>query len=112
MSATNSYTSLAIGLVIVIAITGSLLVVLAWVRRRMKEPEPTGSGMPLAELRRLRDQGEITAEEFDRAKAKLLAGARRDLADYTSPDLARDRRGAIDSEIESEPKLGVKDDRA
>ena len=66
-------------LVVVVAIV--LLTLGLWLKRRvMGEPEADGGvpsgGFGLGELRRMRDRGEITGEEYERAREKLVERAK------------------------------------
>jgi hypothetical protein len=54
------------------------LVVVAWVavsmiRKRLKEDDTLGTGFTLADLRELHRTGKMTTEEFEKAKAMLVA---------------------------------------
>jgi hypothetical protein len=47
-------------------------------RRRLTQPdESSGTGFTLSDLRRLHKSGQMTDEEFERAKAKVVEAARR-----------------------------------
>ena len=60
-----------------------VLVVIGWVtvwqvRRRMTSPdESSGAGFTLSDLRQLHKSGQMSDEEFERAKAKVVDAARR-----------------------------------
>jgi hypothetical protein len=54
-------------------------------------PAP-GIGFTLSDLRQLHKQGQMTDEEFERAKAKIVGGAKAMAAKLPDP-LARDRSG-------------------
>ena len=54
-------------------------------------PAP-GIGFTLSDLRQLHKQGQMTDEEFERAKAKIVGGAKAMAAKLPDP-LARDRGG-------------------
>jgi hypothetical protein len=60
---------------------GGLLVamlIVSWVRKRLKEPdEPASAGFTLSDLRQLHKSGQMSDEEFERAKAKVVEAARR-----------------------------------
>ena len=62
-------------------------------RQWLKEDDtPTaGIGFTLSDLRQLHKQGQMTDEEFERAKAKIIGGAKAMAAKLPDP-LARDRR--------------------
>ena len=59
------------------------LIVAGWVtvwqvRRRMTRPDETaGTGFTLSDLRQLHKSGQMSDEEFERAKAKVVDAARR-----------------------------------
>ena len=68
-------------LLVVVAVTLTLLAL--WVKRQFlggPEPTPPGQfgGFNLADLRRLRAAGKMTEAEFERAKALLVAPARKE----------------------------------
>ena len=69
-------------LLLVIGVT--LLVLAFWLKRQFfdaPKPLPPGNfgGFSLGDLRRLRAEGKMTEAEFERAKALLVAPARRDV---------------------------------
>ena len=53
--------------------------VVSRLRRRLQEPDPplAGAGFSLADLRQLHKNGQMSTEEFERAKAKVVENARR-----------------------------------
>jgi hypothetical protein len=56
----------------------ALFAAITYLKRRWTVPEePTGSGFTLADLRQLRREGKMTDEEFERAKALILATYKR-----------------------------------
>jgi len=64
------------GVVLVMLLIG--FVVVTQIKRRMQTPdEPVGSGFSLSDLRRLYNQGQMSAEEFEKAKEKVVEAARR-----------------------------------
>ncbi|MGH7175991.1 MAG: SHOCT domain-containing protein [Tepidisphaeraceae bacterium] len=72
--------------------------VLAWVRKRLSaDKEFHGEGFTLGDLRRLRESGQMSEEEFDRAKAKLVRSVHQSLAkEATKPaGPARDQKGQL-----------------
>lgn len=77
LAATSSATIIASSLVLIGLIVAGWVTV--WqVRRRLTRPDDAGgSGFTLSDLRRLRDQGQMTDQEFERAKAKVVEAARR-----------------------------------
>lgn len=65
-----------ISILITIAVIGFALA--SWVRKRMNDAmRETGVGSPadftLSDLRRMRSEGQITEEEFERAKGRIVA---------------------------------------
>ena len=60
-----------------------VLVIAGWVtvwqvRRRLTQPdESSGTGFTLSDLRRLHKAGQITDEEFEKAKGKVVEAARK-----------------------------------
>ena len=67
---------IACGVLVVLLIAG--FVVVTMVRRRMDTPdESAGSGFSLSDLRRLYQDGEMTAEEFEKAKVMVVQAAKR-----------------------------------
>src|SRR5215210_6612608 len=67
-------------------------VAIAWVRKWLKEDDiPSGgTGFGLGELRKMHARGELTAEEYERARSKMSAAAKAITADM--PDPAGGRR--------------------
>lgn len=63
-----------LGLVVLVA------AVAPWLRRWYYSDQSTADvGFTLGDLRRLHAEGQMTDEEFERAKARIIAGARRAL---------------------------------
>ena len=63
-----------LGALLVFVILGFVLV--AWVRRRMSPNEDVhGEGFTLGDLRRLHKAGQLSDEEFEKAKAGMIAAA-------------------------------------
>ncbi len=78
---------------LVLLIVGAIGVLV--VRRYLSTEAPTsavGAGSLLGEMRRLRDSGQLSKEEFDRVKAKLVADAQKELIDVPKP-VDPNRRG-------------------
>jgi Short C-terminal domain len=88
------YSKLARPLSILVGVLIVAMVIVSWVRKRLKEPdEPASAGFTLSDLRQLHKSGQMSDEEFERAKAKVVEAARR-TADRqaarqagTSPDM-------------------------
>ncbi len=74
-------TTLGLGTVLSIWLTLGIIVVLSlllgygalWLRKHNDPTDVQGDELSLADLRRMKAEGTITAEEFDAAKAALLA---------------------------------------
>jgi hypothetical protein len=60
------------------------------VRRRLANPDETaGTGFTLSDLRRLHKSGQMSDEEFERAKAQVVDAARRATAREAAAALAK-----------------------
>ena len=68
------------------------LVVVSHVRRRLNAADqPQSSGFMLSDLRRLHKEGQMSDEEFERAKARVIEAAKRAAArDAAKPEGKRD----------------------
>ena len=80
IAAANDLTSVYVwSLVLVVAVIAGFVLV-AWAKRRLKaDDRPAASaGFTLADLREMHRSGQITAEEFERARTKLVAGLKRE----------------------------------
>lgn len=82
-----------LGRVLLVVIAAIVLLVLGlWVKRRIVGvPEPEApmlmGGFGIGELRKMRDRGELSDEEFERARDKLVARAKAQAdADDLPPD--------------------------
>ena len=52
-------------------------VIVTWVRRRMTRLEgPADAGFTLSDLRRMVESGQMSPEEFERAKGRIIAATR------------------------------------
>jgi hypothetical protein len=64
------------GIVVVVLLIG--FVIVTQVKRSIQKlDEPVGSGFSLSDLRRLYKEGQMTAEEFEKAKGKVVEAAKR-----------------------------------
>src|SRR5438045_4416321 len=64
------------GVLVGVLIVG--MVIVAKVKRRLQQPdEPISAGFTLSDLRQLHKSGQMTDEEFERAKEKVVEAARR-----------------------------------
>lgn len=60
--------------------------VLVWIRKRMSPNEDFhGEGFTLSDLRRLHKAGQLTDEEFERAKAQMVAGLQKKTDQQAGP---------------------------
>ena len=80
--------------VIVLVVVGFMAI--AWLRKWMKEDEvPSGSiGFGLSELRQMHARGELTDEEYERARGKMTASAKAVTANMPDPAGGRRAPGA------------------
>jgi flagellar motility protein MotE (MotC chaperone) len=105
----DAYFHIVIPLAAILVAASVLLLMLARYRRQIREDSPTVStstSLTLPDLRRLRESGQISPEEFERARQKIVSNAQRDLQHFQSPDLARERRVAENTErLVERPKL-------
>ena len=102
-------------------VLGAVLVgvVAWWFRRRLRagEDEPPRMGISLSDLRRMRDEGQLTDDEFEAARTTLLAKQRhaQGLAGEDSTDEPADQSGTTSDEPrddESDDSAGdVSDDK-
>src|SRR5687768_4337204 len=78
-------------LVVLVLVVGGFMAV-AWLRKWMKEDDiPSGgAGFGLGELRQMHARGELTDEEYERARGKMTASAKAITANM--PDPAGGRR--------------------
>ena len=82
-----------LGRVLLVVVAAIVLLVLGlWLKRRIVgSPEPEApipmGGFGMSELRKMRDRGELSEEEFERARAKLVARAKAHAdAEEVTPD--------------------------
>jgi uncharacterized membrane protein len=65
-------------LVLLVLVVAGFLVS-SWARSRLRsKDEPQGTGFSLEELRRLHRNGQLSSEEYERARARLVAGLTQD----------------------------------
>jgi hypothetical protein len=70
----SSFMMIAGPLLAVLVVTVALLGVLAWYRRRMREEDlESPEDFTLGSLRALHKEGKLSTEEFERAKARVVA---------------------------------------
>src|SRR5689334_14411181 len=66
---------------VIVVLLGILFWSLTWLRKHLKEGADGASGVPaagftLADIRQLYKDGKMSSEEYERAKAKVLASAK------------------------------------
>lgn len=60
--------------IILLVVVIAMWLAVSWIRKRLKQDDATGgTGFTLSDLRQLHKQGKMTAEEYEKAKAILLA---------------------------------------
>jgi hypothetical protein len=70
----NSNTSIFVWTIALIAVVLLGFMIVSWARRRLtKQDESLTTGFTLSDLRRLHKDGKISTEEFERAKAAIVA---------------------------------------
>ena len=84
--------------VIILVVAG--FAAISWLRKWMKEDDiPSGgTGFGLSELRRMHARGELTDEEFERARGKMTASAKAITANMPDPAGGRRAPGATSKE--------------
>jgi uncharacterized membrane protein len=77
-AAQNEYGSLFVWSLVLIGVVIAGFVLVAWVKRRLKQPD-TGPtlGFSLADLRELHRTGKISDEEYERARGKMAASLKK-----------------------------------
>ncbi|MCC6423016.1 MAG: SHOCT domain-containing protein [Phycisphaerales bacterium] len=78
LAAADDYTKVIVWSLVLIGVIIILFVAAAWVKRWAARNADTGpvSGFSLSELRRLHQSGQLSQEEFERAKEKIVQSAR------------------------------------
>ena len=85
----RDYTKLFVWSLVLIGVLAVGLVVVSKVKRRLQEPDqPTSLGFTLSDLRQLHKSGQMTDEEFERAKAKIIEAAKKAAERDAKPPLA------------------------
>ena len=78
--AVGFYTLLpAIILLLAFTIVGAVIIFI--IRRKLKEPPSTAITFTLSDLRKLQDQGDISTEEYDRAKESIIRSVKKTTTD-------------------------------
>jgi hypothetical protein len=66
----------ALGLVVLLGVVAGIAGAVAYRAWKRRDAARTDETFTLADLRRLRDAGELTAEEYERARALVIGGLR------------------------------------
>jgi len=76
MIATNAYSSIIVVCVLLIVAVLAGLALVYWVKRRVMGDAEEGPsvGLTLEDLRRLHREGKLSAEEYERARSRMVAG--------------------------------------
>ncbi len=73
--ATSSAVSVLVWSIILIAMVVVGLLAVSWVKKRIQQPdEPASAGFSLDDLRKLRRDGQISDEQYERARQRLIGG--------------------------------------
>ena len=113
----EQYRRIIVASLIIIVLIIAAFVIVTMVRRRLRAEDDLGSsggiGFTLSDLRQLHKSGKMSAEEFERAKAKILqaaarAGDRQGAAGATS--LRDHRQARSGAELETKPSPGGADE--
>ena len=106
----EQYRQIIVGSLLVIGLIIVAFVLIAQFRRRLRQEDDStsagGTGFTLSDLRQLRKSGQMSDEEFERAKAKILEAAKRasEREGTSAATAIRDRRQArAGSELETKP---------
>ncbi len=79
LAATELTASIIISCLILLAMVIIGFFVVSWVKKRVQQPEdPVSMGFSLAELRDLVKSGQITPQEFERARGRMMASAKQE----------------------------------
>ncbi|MFM1833270.1 MAG: hypothetical protein RLZZ461_1586 [Planctomycetota bacterium] len=86
-----------LGLLVVIVLIGGGIAI--WTRRRLMSGDAAGSvGFTLGDLRDLHTRGEISTEEFEKAKSQMIAGlTRRD--EISGPESSTTSESQVRGEV-------------
>lgn len=106
----EQYGGIIVTSLIVIGLSIGAFALVALVRRRLREEDDSGSsggpGFTLSDLRQLHKSGQMSDEEFERAKVKILEAAKRasERGGASAAEAMRERRQArAGSEVETKP---------
>ena len=71
---TRSESSIFVWSLVLMALVVGGFVLVSWVRRQVKEPEQSaGTGFTLADLREMKRKGQISEDEFEKARTQMVA---------------------------------------
>lgn len=88
LAQSTSYLPVMLSVAAVLAAGLVLVVLAAWARRRLvarKDDPITATGFSLSDLRRLRDEGKMSPEEYERARQLIVATAQKAVAKQAPP---------------------------
>lgn len=108
-----NWTPVLVGCLVLIVVVVLGLMIVSWMKRRMQAAdEPVPAGFTLSDLRRLHKDGQITDEEFERAKARTIERYKaKDKAKAENVKGAADL-GGLKGFIESPPRSEPSDEDA
>jgi hypothetical protein len=85
-SDSSGFGSVLLWSLVLIAALAGLFVAVSWLRKWMKEDDVSAPvGFTLSDLRQLHKSGQMTTEEFERAKAKMVAATQAAMARKEEP---------------------------
>jgi hypothetical protein len=100
-----SVSSIFIWSAVLLALVFLAFLAYAQFKRWMKDPEQsTGPGFTLSDLRELHRQGKMTKEEYEMARGKMVASAKK-MAD-SMPDVLAGRRKPAEPPPQAPPEAG------
>ncbi|MFT3784726.1 MAG: hypothetical protein QM770_00985 [Tepidisphaeraceae bacterium] len=97
---TGNYGALFTALLMVLALALVGIVLLALVRRKVRNLDATGGAdFTLSDLRRLKESGQISNEEFERAKARMVAFSHAKMAEEAAKKTQRPGISELEDEV-------------
>jgi hypothetical protein len=97
----RDYTRIFIWSLALLGVVAVGLVVVSKVKRRLQDPDaPVSLGFTLSDLRQLHKNGQMSDEEFERAKAKVVEAAKKAAERDAKPPLAARARGPLPGTID------------
>ena len=101
----RDYTRIFVWSLALLGVLAVGLLVVSKVKRRLQEPDaPVSAGFTLSDLRQLHKSGQMTDEEFERAKAKVVEAAKKAAERDAKPPLAARARGPLPGMMD--PRFG------